>query len=75
VFGGIEGLYEEVPDDQRCWDLGERVSVRLQMILLNERKENEIGDAGRGIYAFALVRKESILDMSLQAIPSPKGRT
>jgi hypothetical protein len=37
--------------------LGERVSVRLQRILLNERKENEIGDAGRGIYAFAIVRK------------------
>ena len=25
MFEGIEGLYEEVPDDQRCWDLGERV--------------------------------------------------
>jgi hypothetical protein len=37
--------------------LGERVSVRLQRTLLNERKENEIGDAGRGIYAFAIVRK------------------
>jgi hypothetical protein len=74
VFEGIEGLYEEVPDDQRCWDW-EKVSVRLQRILLNERKENEIGNAGRGIYAFALVKKESISDMSLQAIPSPKGRT
>jgi hypothetical protein len=53
----------------------EKVSVRLQRILLNEKKENEIGNAERGIYAFALVRKEYISNMSLQAIPSPKGRT
>jgi hypothetical protein len=43
-------LYEEDRDDQRCWDLGERVSVRLQSTLLDKRKEDKIGDAGRGMY-------------------------